>query len=162
MDRRRFAQVLATTALAAAAPGLAAVESMSPEAGRDETPFPLSVMLWTVFTDLPFEQRLAKVAEAGYKNVQLVGEYSKWSDAEYEGANAARKRLGIQFDATAGLKHGVGDPAVRDAFLAELDQAMTPMKTLAANHSSDGPASCSQESSRQWGSAAPRFTLPMS
>jgi hydroxypyruvate isomerase len=131
MDRRRFAQALATAALAAAAPGIsAAAEGEPPETGQGETPFPLSVMLWTVFNDLPFEQRLAKVAEAGYKNIQLVGEYGKWADADFEGANAARKRLGIRFDATAGLKHGVGDPAVRDAFLAELEQALVPMKTL--------------------------------
>jgi hydroxypyruvate isomerase len=131
MNRRRFAQTLATAALAAAAPGIpAAAESEPPEAGQGETPFPLSVMLWTVFNDLPFEQRLAKVAEAGYRNIQLVGEYGKWSDADFEVANAARKRLGIRFDATAGLKHGVSDPAVRDAFLAELEQALVPMKTL--------------------------------
>ena len=130
MNRRRFAQALATAALAAAAPALPAADNTSREGEKGEAPFPLSVMLWTVFNDLPFEQRLAKVAEAGYKNVELVGEYAKWSDAEFESANAARKRLGIQFDATAGLKHGVGDPATRDAFLAELEHALGPMKTL--------------------------------
>ena len=44
-------------------------------------------------------------------------------------ANEARKRLGITFDATAGLKHGVGDPSVRDEFLSQLKQALTPMQT---------------------------------
>jgi hydroxypyruvate isomerase len=87
-------------------------------------------MLWTVFGDLPFEERLAKVAEAGYSNVELVGEYGKWSEADFARANAARKRLGIQFDATAGLGHGVADPAAREAFLAELGQALKPMETL--------------------------------
>jgi hydroxypyruvate isomerase len=87
-------------------------------------------MLWTVFTDLPFEERLARVAEAGYSNVELVGEYSKWSAADFANANAARKRLGIQFDATAGLAHGIAEPASRDALLAELTQALTPMETL--------------------------------
>jgi hydroxypyruvate isomerase len=38
-------------------------------------PFSLSVMLWTILRDLPFEQRLEKVAAAGYTNVELVGEY---------------------------------------------------------------------------------------
>ena len=87
-------------------------------------------MLWTVFTDLPFEQRLANVAEAGYTNVELVGEYAKWSDADFDRANAARKRLGIRFDATAGLHNGIADPATRDPFLAEFKQALTPMQTL--------------------------------
>jgi len=130
MDRRTFAQALATAALAAAAPALPAAEGISPESASGEAPFPLSVMLWTVFNDLPFEQRLAKVAEAGYKNVQLVGEYAKWTDAEFESANAARKKLGIRFDTTAGMRHGVGDPASRDAYLADLEQALIPMKTL--------------------------------
>jgi len=93
-------------------------------------PFSLSVMLWTVFTGLPFEERLAKVAEAGYRNIELVGEYKDWSDVDFARANAARKRLGIEFDATAGLKNGVADPAVRDAFLAELQMALKPMETL--------------------------------
>jgi hydroxypyruvate isomerase len=88
-------------------------------------------MLWTVFNDLPFEQRLEKIAGAGYTNVELVGEYAKWSPAEFDRANAARKRLGITFDATAGLRHGVSNPADRDTFLAEWREALTPMETLA-------------------------------
>jgi hydroxypyruvate isomerase len=126
MDRRRFTQTLATAAIAATQLKIATAEQQPPA----DTPFPLSVMLWTVFTNLPFPERLAKVAEAGYRNVELVGEYAKWSDADFESANTARKRLGIRFDATAGLKHGIADPAARDAFLAELQQAMVPMKTL--------------------------------
>jgi hydroxypyruvate isomerase len=90
----------------------------------------ISVMLWTVFNGLPFEDRLAKVAEAGYSNVQLVAEYRKWTDADFARANAARKRLNIRFDATAGLAHGVANPDTCDAFLAELRQALTPMETL--------------------------------
>lgn len=136
MNRRTFAQVLATAALGAAAPTLPAT-SVSPDAaaGSSSAPFPLSVMLWTVFTDLPFPQRLEKVAEAGYTNVELVGEYAKWSPADFADANAARKRLGISFDATSGLEnaghaHGLADPAYRDPFLAELKQALTPMELL--------------------------------
>jgi hydroxypyruvate isomerase len=87
-------------------------------------------MLWTVFRNLPFEQRLEKVSQAGYTNVELVGEYSKWSPADFDRATAAAKRLGISFDATAGLSHGVGNPADRDAFLAGLREALTPMETL--------------------------------
>ena len=77
-----------------------------------------------------FPQRLEKVAEAGYTNVELVGEYAKWSLADFADANVARKRLGISFDATSGLEnaghaHGLADPAYRDPFLAELKQALT-------------------------------------
>jgi hydroxypyruvate isomerase len=87
-------------------------------------------MLWTVFKELPFEQRLEKVAQAGYRNVELVGEYAKWAPADFEKANAARKRLGITFDATAGMKHSLCDPAQREAFVAELGEALKPMQTL--------------------------------
>jgi hydroxypyruvate isomerase len=129
MNRRTFTQSLAAAAVAAAAPSLPAAQNAV--IAQRLPAFPLSVMLWTVFKDLPFEERLAKVAEAGYSNVELVGEYGKWSEADFARADAARKRLGIQFDATAGLAHGVADPAARDAFLAELGQALKPMETLA-------------------------------
>jgi len=126
MNRRQFAQSIGSAALATT---VLHGEPM-PKPAPSGTPFPLSVMLWTVWTGLPFEQRLANVAEAGYTNVELVGEYSKWSDADFARANAARKQLGIHFDATAGLHNGIGNPAVRDGFHAELKQALTPMETL--------------------------------
>lgn len=127
MNRRVFGQTVAGAALGAALPGFSSEVLPAPPAVPS---FGLSVMLWTVFNKLPFEERLAKVAEAGYTQVELVGEYSKWTDAEFASANAARKRLGIQFDATAGLKNGVANPATREAFLAELQQGLGPMETL--------------------------------
>jgi hydroxypyruvate isomerase len=135
MNRRTFSQVLAASAVAAVAP-MPSIAASSAAAAPAATPFPLSVMLWTVFNDLPFEDRLAKVAEAGYSNVELVGdEYRTWNDADFARANAARKRLGISFDATAGLEHaghahGLADPAHRDPFLAELKGALVQMETL--------------------------------
>jgi hydroxypyruvate isomerase len=138
MNRRTFTQGLATAALAAAAvPALPAGRKPetrpsdgSGSADAAQSPFQVSVMLWTVFTGLPFEERLAKVSEAGYTNVELVGEYKKWVAADFDRANAARKRLGIHFDATAGLPHGVGDPASRDALIADLREALVPMESL--------------------------------
>ena len=130
MNRRSFTQFMAAAAFGAAAPSSRAADT-TPAASNQAAPFPLSVMLWTVFTKMPFEERLAKVAEAGYSNVELVGEYRNWSADDFARANAARKRLGISFDATAGLKYGIADPSASDAFLAELKQAMTPMESLA-------------------------------
>jgi hydroxypyruvate isomerase len=129
MNRRTFTQSLAAAAVAAAAPSLPAAQSAT--MARRMPTLQLSVMLWTVFKDLPFEERLAKVAEAGYSNVELVGEYGKWSADDFVRANAARKRLGIQFDATAGLANGVANPNTREAFLVELGEALKPMETLA-------------------------------
>lgn len=129
MNRRTFAKVMAGAAVGAAAPLVAHAEGGLP-APSPPMPFPLSVMLWTVFRDLPFVERMEKVAEAGYDNIELVGEYSKWEDTDFRSAVAARRRLGIRFDATAGLKHGVGDPSVRDPFLDELREALKPMDAL--------------------------------
>ena len=126
MNRRTFGQAIAGAALGAALPHVQSAQP--PRAGTP--PFGLSVMLWTVFKDLPFEERLAKVAEAGYNKIELVGEYKDWTTADFDRANTARKRLGIEFDATAGLGHGVADPGARDAFLAELKEGLAPMETL--------------------------------
>lgn len=98
--------------------------------GAAQIPFGLSVMLWTVFRDLPFEQRLGKVAAAGYTNVELVGEYEKWSKQDFDRANATRKKLGITFDCTAGLKHSLCNPAERDSLLAEFHQTIPIMRKL--------------------------------
>ena len=127
MDRRQFTQALTFAAASPLFPAVARPQSAPSEAG---VPFPLSVMLWTVFNNLPFEERLAKVVEAGYTNIELVGEYAKWTSADFARANAARKELGIHFDATAGLKNGVANPAQRDALMEELRQALVPMETL--------------------------------
>jgi hydroxypyruvate isomerase len=129
VNRRQFAQGIASTAVAGS---LLHTETSraTQEAPTTNPPFPLSIMLWTVWTDLPFEQRLAKVTQAGYSNVELVGEYAKWTDADFDRANAARKRLGIHFDATAGLHNGIASPALRDLFLVELKDAFTQMQRL--------------------------------
>jgi hydroxypyruvate isomerase len=116
MNRRNFARTIAGAALGASAlpsiPALAASEA--------EVPFKLSVMLWTVYKPLPFEQRLEKIAEAGYHAVELVNEFKDWSEDDFRRANAKKRSLGIVFDSTAGVGKGIADPGGRDAFLADL------------------------------------------
>ena len=116
MNRRNFVRTIAGAALGAAAlPSLPALA-----AGDASVPFKLSVMLWTVYKDLPFEQRLEKVAESGYHAVELVTEFKNWSDDDFRKANIKKRSLGITFDSTAGVWKGIADPAARDAFLADL------------------------------------------
>jgi hydroxypyruvate isomerase len=125
MNRRNFSKNLAGAAT------LAAIASKSAFAAEDNTPpFQLSVMLWTVFRNLPFEERLEKCIEAGYKNIELVGEYNKWSEDEFKRNIAKAKELGIFFDTTAGLKHHVGNPADRDAMLADVQHELPIMERL--------------------------------
>jgi hydroxypyruvate isomerase len=137
MNRRTFAQTLAGTVVAGSAfshtSDLFGVESASvPNNGEASgVPFNLSIMLWTVFTTLPFEQRLEKVAEAGFRNIELVGEYDKWTETEFKRASAKREELAITFDCTAGLKHGVSIPDHRQPLIAELRRALPIMEQLA-------------------------------
>jgi hydroxypyruvate isomerase len=137
MNRREFNQALAGTVLGSCGVvrGAEALsEASTPAAQNDhraQAPFGISIMLWTVFEHLPFEQRLEKVAEAGYRNVELVGEYAKWSDADFERANAKRQELGIKFDCTAGLKSGVSNPAEREPLVAELRRTLPIMERIA-------------------------------
>jgi hydroxypyruvate isomerase len=132
MNRRQFGRTLAGTALAA--PALAGLpvhsESALAEGEVAGVGFKISVMLWTVFQKLPFEERLEKVAEAGYHAVELVGEYKNWSDEDFRRANRKRRELGITFDVTAGLAHGVADPDAREAFLSDLRQALPAMEKI--------------------------------
>ncbi len=117
MDRRRFAKTAVAALGAAAIPSL--LSSAQPS-GSNSLPFNLSVMLWTVYKDLPFEQRLEKVAEAGYQAVELVKEFENWTDADFRRANSKKRSLGITFDATAGVWTGIADPRARDKFVADL------------------------------------------
>ncbi|HEV3275286.1 MAG TPA: TIM barrel protein [Terriglobia bacterium] len=131
MNRRSFSRNLALTALgggALAARGMKADAAGigAPAPAASGASFKISLMLWTVFHKMPFEQRLEKAASAGYQNVELVGEFEKWSDAEYQNVARKRRELGIHFDATAGVKRSLTDPAQRDAFLAEV-QGMLPV-----------------------------------
>jgi len=129
MDRREFSKTVAGATLGAAALALDPVVPAA-AAGASEPAFKISVMLWTILTDRPFEERLEKVAEAGYKAVELVGEYSKWSEEDFRRYNRKRTELGITFDTTAGLRHGVGDPGVRQAFLDDVRRELPIMERI--------------------------------
>ncbi len=128
MNRRTFARTLVGAAAGAAAWPQRSLRLEG--APPPQVPYKFSVMLWTVFNDLPFEERLEKVAAAGFRNVELVGEYKKWSEDDFLRANAKRRELGIHFDTTAGLAHGVGDPRAREAFLADLRNEIPIMEKL--------------------------------
>jgi hydroxypyruvate isomerase len=117
MNRREFARTAIATLGAAAAPS---VLSPAQTSDSDSLPFNLSVMLWTVHKDLPFEQRLEKVAEAGYHAVELVKEFENWTDADFQRANSKKRSLGTTFDSSAGVWTGIADPSTRDKFIADL------------------------------------------
>jgi len=132
MDRRKFVGACAGAALGTAASGVLAPAFKAAPTVPDanSVPFHFSVMLWTIFRNLPFEQRLEKVAEAGYHAAELVGEFKDWSKAEFAQVRKKKNELGIAFDATTGVSRNFCDPAQRDALLAEFRAALSILEEL--------------------------------
>jgi len=131
MRRREFVGACAGTALAVVAPATSACalgETPIPES--DKTPFSLSVMLWTVYDGLPFQQRLEKIAEAGYHAVELVEEFKDWKKEDFAAARRKKRELGMEFDGTCGVWLPLADPAARDAFLKALREFIPTMREL--------------------------------
>src|SRR5215471_5594457 len=122
MRRREFVSACLGSAIASAAPVLSGASFPTHAATLDSEgmPFSLSVMLWTVFRDLPFPHRLEKVAEAGYHAVELVDEFKNWSKQDFAEARRKKHELHLEFDGTAGVWHSLVDPADREAFLKAL------------------------------------------
>lgn len=134
MNRREFSQTILATALGMA-PALPRLHRNRPTVPLPPdpaaaTPFPLSIMLWTIYRDLPFEQRLEKVAEAGYNAVELVGEFKKWSDADFVNFNRKKRELGITFDATSGVDRSLTDPNQREIFLTDFNAILATAEKL--------------------------------
>ena len=151
MHRRKFLEACAVSALAPpvlpwAAAAAHTAGDLSPQPVLCPTPefpdntslagpaaapaYPMSVMLWTVHTDLPFDQRLEKVAEAGYHATQLVNEYKDWSNEDFVRYRRKRESLGITFDAVSGINHSLCDPAQRPALLQEIQAHLNVMEQL--------------------------------
>ncbi len=137
MNRREFHRTLAGAALGGAIAPVQGFAQPSPAAGDPPEPGSLevSIMLWTVFRDLPFPERLEKVVEAGYRNVELVGEFEKWSESDWGGALRKKRELGITFDTTGGLRHasersGLADPSARQALLDDLRNILPACERL--------------------------------
>jgi len=136
MNRRDFARAFGGAVVASAAWRAGATPAglapPLPAAEPPLAPFKLSVMLWTVFPKLPFDERLEKVAQAGYRAVELVGEFGKWSPEQFRQANRKKTSLGITFDATAGAgrRSGLADPSARPGFLNEVREMLKVMDKL--------------------------------
>ncbi len=132
MKRRRFLAGMAAALGASALPAesFQQVKSHAPATSAGPK---LSVMLWTVPKKLSFEQRLEKVAAAGYHAVELTDEFISWSDPDFARANAKKRALGMTFDTIAGLATGVANPGARPAFLDDLKHILPTMRKLECN-----------------------------
>jgi hydroxypyruvate isomerase len=140
MRRRQFfgacAGAGATVAAASAAASVATcfADSKATQATANDTPpFKLSVMLWTVYEKLPFDQRIEKVAEAGYHAVELVNEYKNFSREDYTKFRTKKRELHLTVDATSGISHSLCDSSQRDAFLNEVRAKLPVLEELECN-----------------------------
>lgn len=136
MNRRQFHRSLAGAALGlgTVGTGISAAALSGPPA-QAQVPFQISIMLWTVFQKLRFEERLEKVAEAGYRNVELVGEFERWSENDWRNALRKKRELGITFDSTGGVRHageksGFADPSAHQAMLDDLRNILPACERL--------------------------------
>jgi hydroxypyruvate isomerase len=115
-NRRVFGKLIASAVLVPQIPeGVA--KSQSEDATASQR---FSVMMWTLKSRGSFEENLERVATAGYRHVELVGEFLQWPDAEKHRLLSRMESLGIAVDATSGMKLGFADPAGGTAFVAEL------------------------------------------
>jgi hydroxypyruvate isomerase len=93
-----------------------------------------SVMLWTLKGS--FEEKLETAARAGMQSVELIGEYAQWSDADVTRVKKTASSFGLGMDTLIGSpdwgKRPVSmvDPANRDAFLADVRNAIGYAKKL--------------------------------
>jgi hydroxypyruvate isomerase len=122
MHRRQFVGTCA-----AAVVGATAAHSVLPFALSEETrpafgnaTLPLSVMLWTVEPKLPFDGRIAKVAEAGYHAVELVNEYNGWGPPDFSRCRRQLRHMSIAVDACSGIDASLCDSAQRDMLLQQV------------------------------------------
>jgi hydroxypyruvate isomerase len=89
-----------------------------------------SVMMWALKKWGSFEENLERVAQAGYRHVELVGEFSQWSGEDWRRILGRMQALKITVDATSGVKAGFADPAGGDAFVAELKGLIPAVQRL--------------------------------
>ena len=71
---------------------------------KAQLPFKLSVMLWTVSPKSPIDRRLEEIAQAGYRSVELVSEFTDWSEEEFRRVKTKMRDLGMAFDTIAGKR----------------------------------------------------------
>jgi hydroxypyruvate isomerase len=123
LSRRGFGRLM-SAALAARVivPGrlMGLAQAGVSNAGAEEAGPQFSVMMWALNKRGSFEENLESVAQAGYRHVELVGEFMRWSEADWTRILARMQALKITVDATSGVKAGFADSAGVDAFVAEL------------------------------------------
>ena len=126
LSRRSFGRLMGATFAAR----VMAPRGLMAQASADAGP-QFSVMMWALKKWGSFEENLERVAQAGYRHVELVGEFAQWSAEDWQRILARMQVLKITVDATSGVKTGFADPAGGDAFVAELKGFIPAVQRLA-------------------------------
>jgi len=79
---------------------------------------------------MPFEQRINKVAEAGYHAVELVWEYRDWTASDFAKARTQLHQLGIVVDACSGIDASLCDASQRELFLSQVRAKLPTLAEL--------------------------------
>ncbi len=116
--------MLKTGAALLAGAALARSQSTAPPKAKITS----SVMLWTLKGS--FEEKLETAARAGFQSVELIGEYTAWSDADVARIRKTARSFGLGMDTLMASRDwgkrpvSMVDPAQRDAFLADVRNAI--------------------------------------
>jgi hydroxypyruvate isomerase len=128
LSRRSFGRLMGA---ALAARAIVPTELTGQMSGVAEAGPQFSVMMWALNKRGSFEENLERVAQAGYRHVELVGEFARWSEADWTRILARMRALKITVDATSGVKAGFADPVGGDPFVAELKGFIPTVQRLA-------------------------------
>src|SRR5437879_1792822 len=91
----------------------------------------LSLCLEMVFTDRPFEERLAEAARLGYRAV----EFWDWRDRDIDAIGREAERLGLTIAAISGnRKHSLVDPDAHAGLMDEMEQVFRVARRLRCRH----------------------------
>lgn len=80
----------------------------------------LSVCIEMLFTELPFTERIKKVAELGIKGFEFWG----WQDKELEKIDKVRKRFDMQLVAFGGSGAPLTDPAQTESAIKDIKKSL--------------------------------------
>lgn len=120
LHRRQFVGLCAAATIAGGAAPWRNVFAREPSIPAPEVQDRFSVMLWTVERDRPFDQRVAKVADAGYHAIELVKEYKDWTPPDFARARQQLQQLNMVVDACSGIDASLCDPSQRDVLLRQI------------------------------------------
>jgi hydroxypyruvate isomerase len=77
-------------------------------------------MLWALEKQAPFDRGMVIVGEAGYNDIELVGDFHKWTDERMGSILARMRSLSMIFDSMSGVKPEFAVPEESAAFLLQM------------------------------------------